>query len=303
MATTQPSGIVSKPSTTPYAHLTQTPHKNQALNPIATQEPRIHSIYEPKTGTWQYIVADPSTKRAIIIDSVLDYDPTTQKISTTTADALLSLISKNAYHIDKILETHAHADHLTAASYLQHRLSQQQQGSKPRIGIGKRIKQVQELFAQKYGIPPEEYEGVFDQLFDDDETFQVGELDVRVIHLPGHTPDHVGYQIGANIFSGDSLLHPSLGTARCDFPGGSAPSLYLSARKLLSLPSHVKIWTGHDYPAASREAVPWMTVQDHKERNRHVKQGVEEEEFIRLRQERDAGLEAPGLLDPALQVN
>ena len=153
-------------------------------------------MYEPRTGTWQYVVADPLTKKAIIIDSVLDYDPATQKISTSTADAILSLVAQNGYHVDKIVETHAHADHLTAASYLQHRLSQMQ-GSKPAIGIGKRITQVQELFAQRYGITANEYEDVFDNLFEDEETFQIGQLTAKVIHLPGHTPDHIGYQIAS----------------------------------------------------------------------------------------------------------
>jgi len=154
-------------------------------------------MYEPRTGTWQYVVADPLTKKAIIIDSVLDYDPATPKISTSTADAILSLVAQNGYHVDKIVETHAHADHLTAASYLQNRLSRQQGGSKPAIGIGKRIRQVQELFAQRYGIAAGEYEGVFDNLFEDEETFHIGQLTAKVIHLPGHTPDHVGYQIAS----------------------------------------------------------------------------------------------------------
>jgi glyoxylase-like metal-dependent hydrolase (beta-lactamase superfamily II) len=158
-------------------------------------EPTIHDVFESKTGTWQYVVADPSTLTAVIIDPVLDYDPATQVVTTHTADSLLSLINEKGYKVDRILETHAHADHLTAASYLQNRIAQEQ-GYRPPIGIGKRIEQVQKLFDQRYGIPAEEYEGVFDKLFDDDETFNIGNLRAMATHLPGHTPDHLGYKIG-----------------------------------------------------------------------------------------------------------
>lgn len=167
-------------------------------------EPSVISLFEKRTGTWQYIVADPSTKKAVIIDSVLDYDPTNQGISTSTADELLAVVSENGYHIDKILETHAHADHLTAASYLQHRLHQQQ-GFKPLVCIGKRIDQVQKLFAAKYGIAADEYDGAFDHLFEDDEVFEIGQLSAKIIHLPGHTPDHIGYQI-AGEYLGEPLV-------------------------------------------------------------------------------------------------
>lgn len=164
-----------------------------------SQEPTIHSIFETKTGTWQYIVADPSTLTAVIIDSVLDYDPTTRTITSQTADTLLAIISQNDYKIDRILETHAHADHLTAAAYLQHQLAKQQGRRRPPICIGKRITQVQRLFGGRYGVPPDEYEGVFDMLLEDDEMFEVGSLKVTAMHLPGHTPDHMGYKIGGEI--------------------------------------------------------------------------------------------------------
>lgn len=161
----------------------------------ATKEPTIHPVFEHVTGTWQYIVSDPSTRSAAIIDPVLDYNPVTQAITTDSADALLSLVKDKGYKIERILETHAHADHLTAASYLQKQLFQSQ-GYKPPIGIGKRIEQVQTLFGQRYGIQREEYTTVFDKLFEDDESFQIGNLTAKAIHLPGHTPDHLGYQIG-----------------------------------------------------------------------------------------------------------
>lgn len=160
-----------------------------------SKEPTVHDIFETFTSTWQYIVADPSTKAAVIIDPVLDYDPATQAITTHSADGLLSLAEREGYKIDRILETLAHADHLTAASYLQSRLAQSQ-SFKPPIGIGKRIVQVQKLFSKRYGLAEDEWRDVFDNLFEDDETFSVGELTAKAIHLPGPTPDHLGYQIG-----------------------------------------------------------------------------------------------------------
>ena len=171
-------------------------------------EPVIHDVFEPTSGTWQYLIADPSTSTAVIIDPVLDYDPATQAVTTQAADSLLSFIKAKGYKIDKILETHAHADHLSAASYIQKRLAQDQ-GHKPPICIGKRIEQVQKLFAETYGVPKEEYKATFDTLFDDDETFTIGNLKGKAIHLPGHTPDHLGYMIGGN---GLPIITPLLRT-------------------------------------------------------------------------------------------
>ncbi|KAJ5380882.1 Glyoxylase B2, partial [Penicillium cataractarum] len=283
------------------------PHKvyqqaRYSTTATTTKQPTIHNIFESKTGTWQYIVADPATSKAVIIDPVLDYDPCTQTITTTSADALLTLVKEKGYTIDRILETHAHADHLTASSYLQRQLTQTQ-GFKPPIGIGKRIEQVQRLFGQRYGLAKDEWLGVFDKLFDDDETFVVGELSAKAIHLPGHTPDHLGYQIGDNVFCGDSLFHADIGTARCDFPGGDAKHLYQSGRRLLSLDDHVKIWPGHDYPPGGREPIPWMSVRDQRDQNKHLSDVVSEEEFVEMRRERDRNLSAPRLLHQSLQVN
>lgn len=167
-------------------------------------EPTIHTLYERRTGTWQYVVSDPSTKAAVIVDPVLDYDSTTQMITTDTADSVLSLVKEKVLRVERILETHVHADHITAASYLQNRLSREQD-HEPLVCIGKRIVQVQKLFGQRYQIPAEEYEGVFDKLLDDDETFSLGKLTVAALHLPGHTPDHMGYMIGGKV----SLTFPS----------------------------------------------------------------------------------------------
>jgi glyoxylase-like metal-dependent hydrolase (beta-lactamase superfamily II) len=260
--------------------------------------PAIHSIYESKTGTWQYVVADPSSRKAVIIDSVLDFDPATSTISTSSADSLLDLVRKENYTVEKILETHAHADHLTASRYLQ-----QQLGSRPKISIGKRITSVQESWAEKYGVDKSELDGVFDHLFADDETFDIGEIEAKVLYLPGHTPDHVGYVIGSNVFTGDSIFNPDVGSARCDFPGGSATDLFTSTRKLLSLPEEYRLYTGHDYPSGGREAIPFTTVAQQKQSNKHVKTGTLEEDFVKWRSERDAGLGEPKLLNQALQVN
>lgn len=158
-------------------------------------EPTIHSEFEPDTGTWQYIVADPSTMTAAIIDPVLDFDRTSQSLTTHTADALLALVKEKGYKVDWVLETHVHADHLTAASYLQKRLAEQQ-GYKPSVAIGKRIGQVQRFFGKRYGVPEEQYEVVFDHLLEDDETFMIGNIQATAMHLPGHTPDHMGYKVG-----------------------------------------------------------------------------------------------------------
>ncbi|OHE92975.1 metallo-beta-lactamase superfamily protein [Colletotrichum orchidophilum] len=268
-----------------------------------TTQPVVHDVFESETGTWQYIVADPSTKAAVIIDPVLDYDRTTQAITTSSADELLRLVKEHGYLVSLILETHAHADHLTAASYLQKCIAEEY-GSKPLIGIGRRIAQVQDLFGQRYGVPSEERLDVFDKLFKDDESFSIGNLSATAIHLSGHTPDHLGYKIGDNVFCGDSLLHVDIGTARCDFPGGSANNLYHSGRRLLSLPDHVKVWTGHDYPPDEREGpVSWMTVRDHRKFNKHLRDGITEEEFVAQRKERDAKLGEPKLLHQSLQTN
>ncbi|GAB7358606.1 hypothetical protein MBLNU230_g3837t1 [Neophaeotheca triangularis] len=269
------------------------------MSPTAT----IDSVHHPATGTWQYLVADPNTYDAVIIDPVLDFDVATQTITTANAENLVSTIKAKGYNIVRILETHAHADHLTASAYLQQVLGSIQ-GSKPPICIGKRITEVQKTFGEKYGVPASELENAFDHLLEDDETFQIGDIQAKVVHLPGHTPDHVGYMIGDNIFCGDSVFNADLGVARCDFPGGSAKALYQSTRKLLSLPDHVKIWTGHDYPSATRkEPVPFMSVAEQRERNGYLQDELTEEGFLEKRTQRDSSLNEPKLLHQSLQVN
>ncbi|OHW96790.1 metallo-beta-lactamase superfamily protein [Colletotrichum incanum] len=267
------------------------------------QAPTIHEIFEPTTGTWQYIVADPSTKVAVIIDPVLDFDPAKSAISTQTADNLLDVVREKGYKVVCVLETHVHTDHLTASKYLQSRLRDAQNGAAPNICIGRRIKVVQERLSEKYGIEKEEYANAFDRLLDDDEVFEIGELEARALHLPGHTPDHMGYMIGSNVFAGDSLFNHDIGSARCDFPGGNARDLFASTRRLLNLPEDTKIWTGHDYPPAGRGPVAVTDVARQKTENKHLAQNVTEDDFVKWREERDSGLGEPRLMHWALQVN
>jgi glyoxylase-like metal-dependent hydrolase (beta-lactamase superfamily II) len=272
-------------------------------------EPRIHPVFEPKTGTWQYVVADPTTNQAVVVDSVLDYDPAAGQLSTKSADELLALISKQGYTVSRILETHAHADHLTASRYLQNQL-QKLQSQRPEVCIGRRIKDVQSLFGPRYGVPASELDQAFDYTFEDGEKFKIGNVNAEVLHLPGHTPDHIGYLIGSNVFTGDSIFNPDVGSARCDFPGGSATALYKSMQKLLNFPPHYKLYTGHDYPPETREPVdgggremPYTTVEKQRAENKHVKEGTKEEDFVKWRSERDSGLSEPRLIHQAIQIN
>jgi glyoxylase-like metal-dependent hydrolase (beta-lactamase superfamily II) len=269
-------------------------------------QPTIHTIFEPVTGTWQYIVADPSTNQAVIIDPVLDFNSSTATVSTASANKLLAVVNEHGYNITRILETHAHADHLTASRYLQGKLVEQGQ-KRPDLCIGKRIKDVQALFGKRYGVKPEEMSNAFDKVFDDGETFTIGDVEAKVLHLPGHTPDHIGYVIGSNVFTGDSIFNADVGSARCDFPGGSATQLYNSIQTLLSLPEEYRLYTGHDYPPADREGgkveKPYCTVKEQREQNKHASAKVPEEDFVSWRSGRDAGLSEPKLIHQALQVN
>jgi glyoxylase-like metal-dependent hydrolase (beta-lactamase superfamily II) len=178
-------------------------------------EPAIHAFFEAQTSTWQYIVGDPATKAAVIIDPVLDFDSARNAVSTRSADGLLGLVKEKGYTVDWLLETHVHADHLTAAKYLQDQLAKRQK--KPEIGIGRRIGEVQERFARRYGIPREEFEGAFDKLFEDDEIFHVGQLEAKAVHLPGHTPDHMGYLIGSE-YHPEGNMCPDLTDSPCSRP-------------------------------------------------------------------------------------
>ncbi|KAK7045572.1 hypothetical protein VNI00_007404 [Paramarasmius palmivorus] len=259
--------------------------------------PDIYSFFEKQTSSWQHVLVDPQSSEGVIIDPVLDYNPASGAVSTETADGLLGFIDQQGLKIRRILETHAHADHLSASQYYKKTLP-----NNIPICIGHRITQVQEHFAPRYALEPNDMKETFDHYFKDDEEFTFGSVSGKVMHLPGHTPDHIGYIIGRNVFVGDSIFMPDLGSARVDFPGGNAKDLYNSMSRLLSLPDDYRLFVGHDYPA-NRDEDCVSTVGEHKELNKHCKTGVTEQQFIEFREARDNVLGAPRLLHPSLQVN
>lgn len=261
--------------------------------------PHIKSFFDNVTSTVSYVVYDETGGRAAIIDPVLDYDPKAGRTRTTSADKILEFIGDTRLSVDWILETHAHADHLSAAHYLKEKI-----GGK--IAIGKSICQVQNVFKGIFNLEPgfRQDGSQFDHLFADGETFKIGKLTGQVIHVPGHTPADVAYQIGDAVFVGDTLFMPDVGTARCDFPGGDAHQLYRSIKKLLSLPAETRLFMCHDYPPEKKRAPAWeTTVAEQRERNIHVRDGISEEEFVAMRTKRDATLDMPLLIMPSVQVN
>lgn len=269
-------------------------------------EPIIHSIFEGKTCSWQYVVACPKTKEAAIIDPVLNFEPALFRITTESADTLIACIIKHGYTVKMILETHAHGDHLSAAYYIQQALWARGQ-SHAVICIGENITVVQSYFAHKYRIPRTEIEDAFDHLFKPNEVFHIGEVTCTALHLPGHTPDHGGYQMGNNVFTGDSMFNPDVGSGRCDFPGGDARELYQSMKRLLAFPPETRLYTGHDYPpcneSAARDPMPYVTVGEQRAKNKHLKDDSSEEEFVKWRDERDKVIPEPKNVHQALQVN
>lgn len=257
----------------------------------------IQSFFDPATFTVTHVVADPASARAAIIDSVLDYDPKSGRTRHDSADAVIAHVRAAGLQVDWLLETHAHADHLSAAPYLQREL-----GGK--IAIGAHIREVQEVFKGIFNAKDLNTSGVdFDHLFADGERFAIGTLEVEVMHTPGHTPACLSYIVGDDIFVGDTLFMPDYGSARCDFPGGDAASLYRSIRKLLSRPEHTRLHLCHDYPPESR-APRWVsTVGEQRAHNIHVHDGVSEAEFVAMRTARDRTLAMPTLILPSVQVN
>jgi glyoxylase-like metal-dependent hydrolase (beta-lactamase superfamily II) len=244
-----------------------------------------------------HVVSDPVRKRAAIIDSVLDYDPKSGRTSHASADKVVAYVKEAALSVDWLLETHAHADHLSAAPYLQAQLG----GG---IGIGRHICAVQGVFKKVFNAKDMNTEGTeFDHLFEDGEQFKIGDLEVRVMHTPGHTPACLTYVIGQDAFVGDTLFMPDYGTARCDFPGGDAATLFQSIQKVLALPPQTKLHLCHDYPPAGREPAWETTVAQQRADNIHVHEGVTQAEFVALRQARDKTLAMPVLILPAVQVN
>jgi len=260
--------------------------------------PALHAQFDEATNTVSYVVWDAATRQAAIIDPVLDYDHRAGRASYRSADTLLGFVADQGLSVAWILETHAHADHLSAAPYLKEKTGAP-------IGIGEHITDVQRTFAPVFGMDDVSGDGrEFDRLFRDGDAFPLGDLRVDVIHTPGHTPACVSYRIGDAVFVGDTLFMPDYGTARADFPGGDARTLYRSIQKLLALPGETRLYLCHDYKAPGRDHFAWeTTVADEKARNVHVGGGVDEASFVAMREARDATLSAPVLLLPALQVN
>ena len=261
-------------------------------------QPIIRAFFDEPTNTVSYLVADPTTKKAAIIDPVLDYDHNSGEVDTRSVEAMLNAAEGAGYTIEWVLETHAHADHLSGAPFIKAKT-----GAK--IGIGEHIKDVQRIFRPIFNATDLNTDGSdFDRLFRDGERFKIGELDVEVIYTPGHTPADVSYKIEDAVFVGDSLFMPDYGTARADFPGGDAHKLYRSIKRLLALSPEMRLFMCHDYKAPGRDTYAWeTTVREEREKNIQVKDGVTEDEFVAMRHARDAKLSAPRLLLPSIQVN
>jgi len=262
--------------------------------------PVVKAFFDEATFTITYVVHDPETRRAAIIDSVLDYDPKSGRTSTDSADAVIAYVGAENLKVDWHLETHAHADHLSAAPYLKAKLG-------GRTGIGEHIRTVQGVFKDVFNAEKSfRTDGSqFDHLFADGETFRIGGIEARVMHTPGHTPACVTYLIGDAGFVGDTIFMPDFGTARCDFPGGDAKTLYHSIHdRLFALPDETRLYMCHDYKAPGRDTYAWeTTVGEEKARNVQVNAGVAEEEFVSWRQARDKTLDMPVLILPSVQVN
>jgi glyoxylase-like metal-dependent hydrolase (beta-lactamase superfamily II) len=258
---------------------------------------RIIPFLEKVTETFSYLVIDPPTQAAAIIDPVLDYDPAAGRIRTHSADAIAEAIQAEGLRVEWILETHVHADHLSAAGYLKKKLGGV-------LGIGSNVRQVQQilgnLFNDKPALPPG---AGFDHLFEDGEPFRVGTLDVKALYTPGHTPADMSYMMEDAVFAGDTLFMPDYGTARCDFPGGDARALYRSIQRLLELPPLTRLFMCHDYAPGGRAYAFETTVAKQRAHNVHVHDGVTEEAFVARRTARDATLDTPRLFLPSLQVN
>ena len=260
--------------------------------------PNVKAFFDKATFTVSYVVSDPDTQRAAIIDPVLDYDPNSGRTSTASADELAAYIQDQKLTVDWILETHVHADHLTAAPKVK-----QQHGGQTAIGV--HVSAVQRTFKQIFNIPDLAIDGSqFDHLFSDGETFKVGGIDARVIATPGHTPACVTYVIGDSAFVGDTLFMPDFGTARTDFPGGNAAELYASIQKIFTLPDDTRLFMCHDYKAPGRDVFAWETsVAEQRNKNIHINKNVSEQEFVAMREGRDSQLDMPKLLLPAIQIN
>ena len=268
------------------------------MSRTATAAPQVEGLFDPATWTVTYIVHGGPGTAAAIIDPVLDYDPKSGRTRTASAQRVVDFVRAHDLRVEWILETHAHADHLSAAPWLKRELGE-------RIGIGGRNTQGQQVFKALFHLEPEfRPDGSqFDHLFADGERFAIGALEAEVMHVPGHTPACVAYHVGDAVFVGDTLFMPDVGTARCDFPGGNAHTLYQSIRRLLALPLDTRLFMCHDYPPGGRPVAFESTVAEQRARNIHVHDGVTEEQFVAMRTARDATLDMPTLILPSVQVN
>ena len=260
--------------------------------------PNIKAFFDPETWTFTYVVYEKAATPCVVIDSVLNFDPKSGRTSSNSVDELITFIQKNHLQLAWILETHAHADHLSAAPYIQKQL-----GGK--IAIGYHIQDVQKVFKGIFNLEPEfKVDGSqFDYLIEEGKNLEFGNLSVHPIFVPGHTPACMAYEIGDAIFVGDTLFMPDVGTARCDFPGGSANNLYKSIQKILSYPDNTRLFMCHDYPPSNRPVAYETTVAKQKKDNIHIHDGISEEQFVEMRTKRDKTLQMPVLLLPSIQVN
>jgi glyoxylase-like metal-dependent hydrolase (beta-lactamase superfamily II) len=264
-----------------------------------TQKPDVKMFFDEPTFTFSYVVSDPATKKAAIVDSVLNYDPKSGRTSKDGADAIIAYVREQGFDVQWILETHVHADHLSAAPYLKEQVG----GT---LAIGSNIKTVQDVFGKVFNAGTEFARdgSQFDHLFEDGEQFALGSIQAKALHTPGHTPACMTYLIGEAGFVGDTIFMPDFGTARCDFPGGDARTLYQSIQKIFALPDETRLFMCHDYKAPGRDEFAYQTtVGEEKANNIHVGAGKSEDEFVKMRTTRDATLDMPVLILPSVQVN
>ncbi len=262
------------------------------------QVAQVQSFFDPDTSTFTHVIYDKVGGHGAVVDPVLDFEQSGGRIAHEAADKVIDFVKAQSLTIDWILETHAHADHLSGAAYMQSRIG-------GRIAIGREIGRVQKVFKSLFNLEPDfDTQGQqFDHLFDDGEAFAIGELTAVAMHVPGHTPADMAYRIGDAVFVGDTLFPPDVGTARCDFPGGDARQLYRSVRQILSLPAETRLYMCHDYPPTERAVEAVNTVGAQRAHNIHIQDGVTEDEFVARRQARDATLSMPRLILPSIQVN
>lgn len=262
-------------------------------------QPAVTAFFDPETYTYSYVVRDPSSQFCVVLDSVLDYDPASGRTSTHSAEKIINFVREQQLSVVWLLETHVHADHLSAAPYLQQELGGQ-------LAIGSHIKTVQKVFGEIFNAEPQfATDGSqFDRLLNEGDTLTFGAMTVEVMHTPGHTPACLSYVIGDAVFVGDTLFMPDYGTARCDFPGGDAATLYNSIQRLFELPDNTRMFMCHDYQAPGRdEYCNETTVAAERKNNIHVREGISQEEFVAMRTARDATLSMPRLILPSVQVN